>query len=208
MSIHESADQIAEYIARELELDHIRQGRISFGAELLLGELVKLGCLISLAILLGIFPEVFTISVAAALLRLASGGEHCSEYYRCLIGGTACFLLLGWLVQKLNPLLNTNVLLIAVILGFLLAEALLWRYAPGDTENKRITEPQQRRKFKKLSMLMVLGYLILMLFSLGIASLHFLALPILAGMLEQTFTVSPWGYRFIHLVDSALAIRK
>lgn len=208
MSIHESADQIAAYIARELELDHIKKGRMAYGAELLLGELLKLVCLISLSMLLGIFPEVFTMSVAAACLRLASGGEHCSEYYRCLIGGTACFLLLGWLMRELNPLLNTSVLLTAVILGFLLAEALLWQYAPGDTENKRITDQQQRAKFKKLSMLIVFVYLILMLAALSIASLHFLALPILAGMLEQTFTVTPWGYRFIHFIDSALAIRK
>ena len=92
MSIHELSVRFAAYLAQELNSDQRQELRMAYGLEILLGEIIKLIVIISLSWMLNILPEVLTITVTAGILRLASGGEHCSEYYRCLIGGTAWFL--------------------------------------------------------------------------------------------------------------------
>ena len=95
MSVHELSVRCAAYLARELDADRIQENRMAFGLELFLGELIKLILVIMISLLLGILPEVLTVTLAAGFLRLASGGEHCTAYYRCLIGGITCFLVLG-----------------------------------------------------------------------------------------------------------------
>lgn len=208
MSIHGVATKIAAYLARELEADQSQESRMGFGLELLLGDLVKLVCILTLAYLLGILVEVFVIMMTASMLRLASGGEHCSAYYRCLLGGVICFLLLGCLVQHLNVILSTAGILISSGVAFIISVFILWRYAPGDTENKPITDAAEKKRFKQLSLIIAAIYLGIMLDLAIFPGTLPLVLPIAIGMLEQSFTVSPWGYRFMHLVDRLLDFSK
>lgn len=208
MSIHELASRTAAYLARELEIDHSQELRIAFGLELFLGEIVELFCLLILAYIMGIFSEVIVITAAASLLRLASGGEHCSEFYRCLIGGTLCFLLLGWAVHILNPLVTRQAAILIASVCCLAVETIFWRFAPGDTENKPITDEADKLRYKKWSLILGALYLVIMLSFSGFDSLRGLVLPMAAGMMEQSFTVTPWGYRFLHCVDRVLNLNK
>lgn len=208
MSIHEMATRIAAYLAREMEADHTQESRMGFGLELLLGDLVKLVCILTLAYLLGILEEVFVVMVTASILRLASGGEHCSAYYRCLLGGMICFLSLGWLVQQLNVLLSTVGILISSGAAFLISVFILWRYAPGDTENKPITDEAEKERFKQLSLIIAAIYLAIALDMAIFTDTLPLVLPIAMGMLEQAFTISPWGYHLMHVVDRMLDFSK
>lgn len=73
MSLHELSVRCAAYLARELEADRIQENRMAFGLELFLGELIKLILVIMISLLLGILPEVLTVTLAAGFLRLASG---------------------------------------------------------------------------------------------------------------------------------------
>ena len=83
MSIHALSVKCAGYLARELGSDHRQEQRMAYGLEIILGEVIKVIILLLLAWLLGILPEILVLSFTASILRLASGGEHCSEYYRC-----------------------------------------------------------------------------------------------------------------------------
>lgn len=206
MSIHTFSARTAAYIAREIHVDRKNENRMAFGLELLLGAVMKLLCLAVLAYYLGIFPETLTVAVTAGILRLASGGEHCSEYYRCLIGGTVCFLLLGWGSWYLNQLISypNNILILLSLFPPVMAA--LWRYAPGDTENKPITEASDKARFKRWSLLIAA-----VLFSTAISFLllggilYPYSLSIAAGIIEQTFTITPMGYRFISNIDHLLS---
>jgi accessory gene regulator B len=204
MSIHELAGRYAAYLANQLEADRIKENRMAFGLELLLGEIVKLLCVITLSYALGILPEVLTITVTAGVLRLASGGEHCSAYYRCLIGGTICFLLLGWVAHSLNSLISRADLLLTVVICVLIVGGILWQFAPGDTENKPINTEAERAKFKKWSLIIASGYCVTMIIMMQFETSKILVLPMIIGMMEQAFTITPWGYRFLHWVDNAL----
>lgn len=177
---------------------------VAYGLEILVGEIIKIISLVILSWLLGILPEVMTIAIIAAILRLASGGEHCSAYYRCLIGVTICFLALGCSVQLLTPLLTESDLYLIAIASSLLSLAVLHKYAPGDTENKPINNESERRKLKRLSILITILYFIIMIICSKYPSMRLFVLPIAVGMTEQVFTVSPWGYRFLQFVDRVL----
>ena len=204
MSIHELSVRCAAYLARELEADRIQENRMAFGLELFLGELIKLILVIIISLLFGILPEVLTVALAAGFLRLASGGEHCTAYYRCLVGGITCFWVLGGIAHVLYPLLDRPHLLLAVGTGSLISAALLYMYAPGDTANKPINTDEEKTRFKRWSLIIAGLYFVLMITMMTMPLTEILVLPILIGMLEQSFTVTPWGYRFIHGVDRLL----
>lgn len=204
MSIHELSVKCAAYLARELETDRIRENRMAFGLELLLGEIIKLLLIITISYLLGILPEVLTITLTAGFLRLASGGEHCSAYFRCLIGGISCFMLLGGAVHILNSLISNTALWLTVCTGSLVSGLILWKYAPGDTVNKPINTAEERQLFKKWSFIILGVYLTIMVFMMQSPAVRLLVLPMIIGILEQSFTVTPWGYDFIHGIDRLL----
>ena len=208
MSIHEFAGRFAAYLAHQLEADRIKENRMAFGLELLMGEIVKMLCVITLSYALGILPEVLTITVTAGVLRLASGGEHCSAYYRCLIGGTLCFLLLGWIAHSLNPIISREALMLVVVICFLIVGLVLYKYAPGDTENKPINTEEERTKFRKWSLIIASVYCVVMIIMMQFETSKILVLPMIIGMIEQAFTITPWGYSFLHWVDNVLGAKK
>jgi len=208
LSIHELSARIAGYLGRELAAERIQVARMAFGLELLFGDIIKLVIILTLAQLLGIILEVLIIMTVAAVLRLASGGEHCSAYYRCLVGGMICFLSLGWGVHILIPLLSRQMITMIALFTFLLVEFILWKYAPGDTENKPITEPADIKRFKKWSLLIGFIYLAIMMICADFDNTSAFVLPLAVGMLEQAFTVTPWGYSFMHFADRVLDFSK
>ena len=84
----------------------------------------------------------------------------------------------------------------------------LWKYAPGDTENKPITEEKDIIKYKKWSLIIAVVYFIIMMVFSAVTTLNLITLAIAVGMLEQVFTVTPWGYRFLHFIDHVLDFNK
>lgn len=204
MSIHNIAVRWAAGLAQELGSDQREQNRMAYGLELLLGEIVKWIILLFLAGVMGLWREVIIITVSASILRLASGGEHCNEYYRCMVGGTIWFLLLGWIVKYVNISITAGSLFIIASVSFVVAFVLLVLYAPGDTENKPINTEAERIKFKRLSLALAVIYLAVMLGTARIEIAQFVCFPIAVGMLAQVFTVTPLGYRFLHWVDRVL----
>lgn len=204
MSIHELSVKCAAYLARELETDRIQENRMAFGLELLLGEIVKLVLVITVSYLLGILPEVLTITLTAGFLRLASGGEHCSAYYRCLIGGLSCFILLGGIAHIINPLIGDTAFWLIICIGSLISATILWQYAPGDTANKPINTREQKELFRKWSFVILGLYFVIMVVIMQLPAARILVFPMVIGILEQSFTITPWGYNFIHGIDRLL----
>ena len=208
MSIHELSVRFAAYLARELNSDKRQELRMAYGLEVLLGEIIKFIVIISLSWLLGILTEVLIIMFTAGILRLASGGEHCSAYYRCLIGGTVWFLVLGWAVQVLNTILSQFIINWDAAILFAVSLVIILKYAPGETENKPISSEEERKKFKNWSIFIMFAYGIILVISAIIPGLNFLVLPMAIGTIAQAFTVSPAGYDFIHFVDRILTFSK
>jgi|GEM_PF-416957 len=205
-TIHGLAEKAAGYIARELGIDKPKEGMLTFGLELLLGSTLEFALIMALACFFGIFRETLILVLTAGILRLVSGGEHCRAYYRCLIGGTVFFLLMGWLVKWLNSIITYRNIVLLVIISFIAVLVVIWKYAPGETENKPLTEKDKVRG-KRLSFA-VAGIFFVVVILLSILKVdQGYGLPVLTGMLCQAFTLTPRGYRFIRWVDGMLSFR-
>jgi len=59
--------------------------QLGYGAEIVLGSILKIGVLFLIAALLEIILEVTVLLLVTGLLRTFSGGAHCSAYYRCMV---------------------------------------------------------------------------------------------------------------------------
>ncbi|CFY09625.1 Accessory gene regulator B, partial [Syntrophomonas zehnderi OL-4] len=117
-------------------------------------------------------------------------------------------LLLGWGVYSFNAVLSPPVISVIVGLLFFISLAIIFKYAPGETENKPINNEAEREKFKKWSVAIMVAYgLILIIFS-RLEVLNTLVLPMAVGIMAQAFTVSPAGYGFIHFIDWILDFPK
>lgn len=204
MSIHELSVRFAAYLAQELDSNNQQEQRMAYGLEILLGEIIKLLTIVLFSWLLGILAEVLIITISAGILRLASGGEHCSEYYRCLIGGTVWFLLLGWGVSIINNIFNQATINITVGLLFLIAFVMILKYAPGETENKPINSRDEKKKFKKWSIVIMVIYIFVILLTVTQSVLNNHTIAVAIGIMAQAFTVTPYGYKFIHFIDRVL----
>lgn len=205
-SIHGLAERAAGYIAGELGLDRQKEKMLTFGLELLLGSALEFILIMALASLFGIFRETLILVLTAGTLRLVSGGEHCQAYYRCLIGGTVFFLLTGWLIKWLNSMITYQDVILLVVISLITVLVIIWKHAPGETENKPLTEADRVRG-RRLSFA-VAGILFVVVILLSILKIsQGYGLPVLAGMLCQAFTLTPWGYGFIRWVDGMLSFR-
>jgi accessory gene regulator B len=196
-------------LARELELERQKEIEMTFGLELLLAAGLKFGCIVVLAYFFGIFRETMVLVLTAGIFRVVSGGEHCQAFYRCLIGGTVVFLLLGYLAKVLMSVTRyEGTTFLIVLVSFMLVTAIISKYAPGDTEDKPITEEFEIIRFKRLSLLVAVGFFIMVVLFLIFEVYTELILPVIMGLLWQVFTITPLGYRFIRGIDSVLRFSK
>jgi|LDZS01.1.fsa_nt_gi accessory gene regulator B len=205
-TIHGLAEKAAGYIARELGINKPKEGMLAFGLELLLGSALEFALITALACLFGIFRETLILVLTAGILRLVSGGEHCGAYYRCLIGGTVFFLLMGWLVKWLKSAIAFQGLILLMIITFIAVIAIIWRYAPGETENKPLTEAERVRGRRLSFAVAGIFFAVVILLLIHKADQAYV-LPVIVGVLCQSFTLTPWGYGFIRWVDAMLNFR-
>ena len=204
MSINSLSSRIASYMAKELNYDRRREAQLVYGMELLFTTVLKVSCIMVLANFLGTFRETLLILVVSGSLRVVSGGEHCSAFHRCLIGGATVFLLISYFAKLISPVISYQELVIISVtsIGFIIS--ILLKYAPGDTVNKPITEEEEKRRYRKLSLMVASVYLLAVFFLLFLRVFLDVAFLIIIGLLWQCFMITPFGYRFIRSVDSLL----
>jgi accessory gene regulator B len=204
LTIHGLAEKLGGYIARELEIKRQKENMLIFGLELLLGSIIEFIIVMFLAYFLGILQETLILVLTAGILRLASGGEHCRAYCRCLISGTIFFLLMGCFVKWLSSLITYQGIALLTVASAFIVFAVIWKYAPGETENKPLSEAD-RVKGKRFSYLVAVFFFGLVILLLFLKVKQAYILPIIIGMLCQVFTLTPAGYKFILYIDKKLS---
>lgn len=196
--MHDFCVRIAGYLAdRTGQPD--RTAVLAYGLELLLGELSKLAVLFVLAALLGIFPATFLVTVSTMSFRLLSGGKHCSSHLRCLITTLTIYLSLGWLIGFIRPWFSGPWLPWIFTVSFLSLIAAIYFWVPLGNEHRKLDTPEEKKKFRRLSFILVTGWFLSGL--LPIAFFKDNPLPVLyytattTGLLFQGITVSPLGIK-------------
>lgn len=177
---------------------------VAYGLELLVDGLIQLLVILVLAQFLGTLDAVAAAVAVAMVYRRFSGGVHCTAFHRCLVVSTAAFLGIGYLTFALEKY--------GYFYGFYLVAMVttLWiafRWAPAENPVKPIPTEEKRVKLRKKSLLSV-GVGAILLFGICFFRLlpPFVVTAMALGFLWQSFTITPWGYRFIGWLDRCLTI--
>lgn len=193
----------ANHLALQLKENHEKRRVYYFGLQALIGELVKTVFLVIISLILGTFLPTLLISVFFASLRTLAGGYHMDTYGKCMISTLSIFILAGIFAQHTYLYWETTGLLIFTIAVFASGIFILKKWAPADTPNKPITEPEEIRKFKRLSISYILVWFPLMLVLLYF-KLNICVLSGCMGILLSASIVTPLGYRLFQGLSRSL----
>lgn len=177
---------------------------LAFGAEILLGSILKLSTLCLVAALLGETLVVAILLGVTGLVRILSGGAHCTAYYRCLITSISVFIVLGCIIKNSYPYLSLlpPIVLIAII-G--LSVYIYWRYSPQAPPNKPFKDDKAKYAFRLYSLIAVAA---LSTIAIIFGTSSMVAWTIVFSLLWQAFTLTAMGHRFISSLDTLLTPKK
>lgn len=203
---------LANKISGQVFLSQRDQAALRFGFEVLFGEGIKLVVFLGVAYFLGVTQEVFIIAMISALLRMISGGVHCSTYSHCLLFSATRFNIMGLAVRWLASNLPHICLLGIVLSAFMVAWWVVDCWVPADNPNRPITDLSEKIKFKKISFYFINIWLISMTAVWGIGFYYSdsgrIIIAATMGILWQIFSVTPWGYRMVNALDKSLGYIK
>ena len=211
MSIIEKAGKaIASKTAAILNLDQDHREVLEYGALNFLQTLFTVILIVLFGILAGSLPEILVLSLTAALLRQFSGGVHATSPYRCAVlsvlifGGLSLLVKYDMVFSSRMPALLFQGGALVFILVF------LYRYAPADSPNKRIKNPDTIHRLRKSSFFFVMAAELLtaVLWEVHLQADSGVALQFLVciqlGMLWQALSITPVMHRVICWMDSLL----
>jgi len=177
ISVHVLGRRLGMYVAN-VTVNPNQAAMLGYGAETVLGCMLKLAILFLIAAFLGVVFEVSVLLLVSSLLRTLSGGAHCSAYYRCLVTSVLIITSLGYMIKVMFPFLQgLPCLILAWVL--MLSFYLYWRYAPQAPLNKPLKSKAIKDKFRKLTLIAALllscvsiivgpGYLISWIIAFGL----------------------------------------
>jgi accessory gene regulator B len=198
--------ELAGYLRKTLALTEEQEEIAAYSLLILFQTVISLLGISLVAWLAGCLPAALATLFTSAFLRSFSGGAHCTSPARCTILSILTVPLLGTLATNLAPFFSRPLLALVVLAGGVLAFAVVWRLAPVDSPAKPITSPQERRRFRRLSLAAVVVVVIIQLLLLPFLNPEAIA-PILAaeaGMLWQVFSLTRTGHSFIAGIDRLL----
>lgn len=171
-----------KYTDEEIEI-------IAYGLEGLYLTFTKIVIIFGIAIFLGIFKEVVYLLISYNVIRSQAFGIHASKSIYCLISSLIMFVggtyLCIYLVLPLWVKVSVSILCCILLLI----------YAPADTQKRPIVNIKKRKRFKFLSTLLGVVYVILIvIFNKNIISNY-----LLIGMVEATIMILPATYKIFKM---------
>ncbi|NSW81945.1 MAG: accessory gene regulator B family protein [Syntrophothermus sp.] len=175
---------------------------VAYGLEILVDGIIQVLAILILALILGVLKPVALVMTVAMVYRRFSGGVHCTGFYRCMTTSAVVFLGLGYLAIQLAA---TNYVYVFQGFAVIASSFAAAKWAPGDNPVKPITTEAKKSELKQKSLLTVVGVALIALANWYWSLFSPLTLTaITLGLLWQSFTITPWGYRLIGWVDRIL----
>lgn len=174
---------------------------LAYGIEIILNGLIKFTALTTIGLLLGLLKEMYVMAFIFGSFRTISGGVHAHTFGRCFTISLGSFTLLALIVPSTTHwfLSNASVLyFFSTVIGSLL----IFRFVPGVWEGRTYT-PQRIRNSKWLALLFLFIILTFTWFAIHQpdSTWYELSWAALLGLYWQMFLVTPWGYRFIAILE-------
>lgn len=198
-SMHEVAVYLGRGLARRLGEER-RAAVLAYGLEIILGTAVEVALILILARWLGLLRPTALCLAAACSLRLFSGGNHCTAYYRCVLLSLLVFLSLGWaarLLAAVVPPLFLFLVSLGTVAGALAAVLAL---APVEDPKRIRLKPAVRRRRRVCSVVSLAGWAVLLAFALRGEA----AVAVGLGLAWQSFNLTAAGRSAVAFVDGLL----
>lgn len=203
MTIHQIGQAVGLYVARRAS-GIGKPDILAYGAEILIGCVIKLCVLFLVASIFNIVLEVTILLLTTGIIRTLSGGAHCSAYYRCMITSVSILNVLGFAIQHFYPILAQIPSIIFIGIN-ILSFCLYLNYAPQAPHNKPFESGEKEKAFRRYTLISVV-----MLSSLSVfwGSDSLIGWTIVLAILWQAFTLTPVGHSFIGLWDALLKFNR
>jgi len=199
VSIHKMGQAVGSYVAKKISRPD-RAEFLAYGAEILLGSVIKLSILFFVAALLGIIPEVAILLMVTGLVRTLSGGAHCSAYYRCLMTSVLILTALGYIIKTIQPFISSLPTIVSCVITALSLHW-YWCYAPQAPLNKPFKNRTKELTFRRYTLITVVT---LSIISVILGTHSPIGWTMAFALLWQAFTLTPVGHRFIGSCDILL----
>ncbi len=147
-------DKLCSYILEKMkkkmpEIDEEQSEIITYGLQLIIGEIPKLFLIFAVGFLFGVGWYMLFAYIAILPYRAMSGGFHLKTHLGCIIG-TLLFYYGNIIISSLLYLDNIQKYIL-IGLTYIFGILMVSIYAPADTENVPIISKHERRKKKILS---------------------------------------------------------
>ncbi|AEY67214.1 accessory gene regulator B family protein [Clostridium sp. BNL1100] len=194
----------AKGLASVLEESHQKKAEYYFGFQVAIGSIVKTTLLVAVSTILGVLIPTLIVSISFALLRKVAGGYHMDTYGKCLLVSIGFFVAAALIAKHTYLYWSITWLVILITLTFTIGLYILKKYAPKDTPNRLITDPEEKNRFKKLSIVYICVWLIVVTV-LTVLGMKMYTLVLCFGVLQEIFAITPTGHKFFDIIKYGLA---
>ena len=171
------------------DIDDERAEAITYGLQIMVGEVPKTFIILALSYFLGVFELTLLAFVLLLPYRGFSGGFHLHTHIGCILASTAMYS--GVALLSKYVVFDEITKYIVIVIVWLFGMIMIKLYAPADTADVPILQKKVRRKKQILSFIS---------FSVGLGVAIFIPSGIVSntlifGNLIQTLTITKLVYR-------------
>ncbi len=127
-----------------------------YGFQLMFATIFKGIGLIFIGIAFGYLKEIFIFIAFFSTLRVYAGGYHSKTYLGCFLTTLSMMFISIWTATAIThfyvPVITLSILIVSY--------SLVFKYAPVDTENKRLND-REYKKYRKISLNIVFIQIVL-----------------------------------------------
>ncbi|WP_069650568.1 accessory gene regulator B family protein [Caloranaerobacter ferrireducens] len=191
INLEKISASLTNNICRYSNFDQKQKAQIYYGLQLILGILIEFFIVFIISLILNITDFVITMMFSSLVLRIFTGGAHCTSYDRCLIFTVVVYIFFSMLVKiSFLPYISLIVLTISiVVLGIIIISNI-------------------KMQFKNIGIIILLIWGIMMLSILLLKNDNSYFLKVLLssciGISIQLFNLTSFGNIFINKCDSFL----
>lgn len=171
---------------------------MAYVLEALLGEIVKIAVFLAIALVFNCVVEMTAVLVGYMLMRIFTGGPHCTSYMRCLILGIVSFTPLALISYKID---SQTILAFVVILSTLFSTFAIFQWVPGHWHQRKLKRPKEYYQNASTILLIIFHSASTVILLSNNVELYSVGLAVQLGIIWQVTNVSPIGYKLVHIAD-------
>lgn len=171
------------------DIDDERAEIITYGLQLIIGEIPKIFITLAIAYILGVLKLTLITVLVLMPYRTFSGGFHLRTHIGCIVSTTAYYCGVALIAKYL--IIGESVKYALAIAIWLFGMIMIKLYAPADTENVPILRKSERKQKQILS---YITFTIGLIVAVAINN-HTISNILLFGNLVQSIMITKLAYR-------------